>query len=175
MVKVEEAIYMYNAGIPLSRIGNYFGVSRQRVDQVLKRYKGIVPIKRRERKLNKVAVNPSEEYVIGKLRAMGLHVDPQPYTAPFDLLVEGKRVEVKHRKVSDDNNGYPQYKFLQCSRRIELDYFVFVCGDLSDARCYIVPATNVKDSYTISVIYRNWSDKIQYLEKWQYFAEARAI
>lgn len=144
MVDKEKAFSMWYSGSTLKSIGDLYGVSKQRIWQIVKaRYYELPEIEEYEHVPTMVRPNKSEIYVGTILSQMGYRFEHMPCLYPYDLTVGKSKVEVKHR--SKTNKG--RYIFKELYSREEVDFFVFVCGDLGpQTKHYIVPAC-VVNSY----------------------------
>jgi hypothetical protein len=93
-----------------------------------------------------------EARVADLLRARGHAVEPQRPSAPFDLLVDGARVDVKMAVFTEyqlpSRPGYwlQGYQFAHLKRGRDCDAFVLVCATSeTEARGYfVVPATDAR-------------------------------
>lgn len=166
MIDRAVTLNLYNTGVPLSEIGRMFGVSRQRIWQVIKPLsQGAV---KRYPLGTKVHSTKEEERVYKLLVRKGFDVKKQDYNAPFDLLVNGKKVEIKYRSCPDIHNGSPFYKFNYLKGRENIDFYIFVCGEF-DENIYIVPNEVVGKTYQISSDPKNKQAKRKsrlYQENW---------
>lgn len=82
-----------------------------------------------------------ERHEAAFLRGLGYEVEDQPTRAPFDLLVNGHRVDVK----SSALNTHGWYQFGDTRRGVDCDFFDLLCiaGDEVIAR-FVVPADKAR-------------------------------
>lgn len=166
MVDREQAVNLYNQGKTLREIGEEFGVSRQRVWQVLKPLAKKITTNH-TKKYSKKCPRPEEIFVAKKLEKMGATVEIQVYNNYYDLLVNGLKVEIKHRtKVHGLGNGSKGYSFLNLIPKYPIDFFIFICGELESATFYIIPASKVKFGTSFAYSYKNYSKRMSYKENW---------
>jgi len=169
----EDLIKMYESGISFREIGEKYGISKQRVWQILKLKWGDYN-NRNHRIKNVCNSNPSELYIFGRLAIMGLKFTPMPYGHSFDVVVEGKRIEIKHRSKPSHQiiRGCVQnkYKFSYLKDKVSVDFYIFVCGDLNhNPKCYIYPSNKVSTTLGIpsEFVYKAYEDRYnRYLENW---------
>ena len=141
---------LYHSGVTYQEIGNRFGVSRQRVQQILST-QGL----RRREIFNNKKQNPrsSEKLVKRKLEELGHKVQFSPYNYPFDLLVDGfYKVEVKHiKRIATGNKKWVQYRTMLYLHPHPFDYLVFVAGELKSPAFYIFACDQLEGKQYISV------------------------
>lgn len=150
MLNKQEVFSLYDSGHTLKYIGDKFGVSRQRVSQYMRRHREGNFTPRGGRAGKHVLPRPSETYVLGLLTLHGIPAEHRGYNDHFDILAQGKRIEVKHRSKSKREGKYTYYRFHNLSGFEPVDFFVFVCGDINRASCYVVPSSEVGKDYAIS-------------------------
>jgi hypothetical protein len=68
----------------------------------------------------------AERRVAAKLRGLGYQVDLMPHSHPFDLMVNGKRVEVKYSRPQKSKNGRWRVSCASHRRRNESSVDVYV-------------------------------------------------
>ena len=136
MVNKEEAIKLYKQGRTLQEIGTKYGVSRQRINQIISfLYNG------KNYRWEHLVSCPtaSEVWVRKKLLLLGHRVKYTPKGSLFDLLVDDKkRIEVKHReKVSKGiRSRLPGYRFNQVNNK-RFDCLIAITGSLKKPVCYL--------------------------------------
>lgn len=148
MVDKSTLLDMYKSGYTLRYIGEAFDISDSRVFQIIKRYFPEEALKKSGTRITNTGEHnsKSEKYIIEKLRGLGYRVEAQTYNAPFDLLVNGYKVEIKYCKNHKRYNKYKKargYAFPQTYTLIPIDFFIFVCGKMGDTIEYILPAKEV--------------------------------
>lgn len=178
MDRTQQILDLYRQGDTLISIGNRFGISKQRVWQIIKpRYQeladdGVDRPHHCER--NTTTSRPAELYVYGKLKSLGVDFQPTNYCAPYDAIVNGKKVEIKHRSLPKrtkiEGHDYWFYNFNYLKPKTPIDCYIFVCGDLNRSpKCYIYEASKVKNYKRIPSqhLYKGTSRRYkEYLERW---------
>jgi hypothetical protein len=126
-------------------IGDMFGVSKQRVQQLRAKHFLYKPLRRASKKVH---ANASELYVASLLQKMGHTVTLMPYNHPFDLLVNGTiRVEIKHCKRGQGTSYHA------CNiRSLNHDIFVFVTGEIKNATIYIVRSNKKRTGISAPIV-----------------------
>ena len=146
---------MYIKGFKLREIGEKFKISKQRVWQIVK--PKCKTIHNRKQPTAKANSTPSEFFAIGWFISKGLNVKRMPYNHPYDLEVEGKKIEVKHRskpRLCVSNKKYYQlkYNFNNLTSLVGVDFYMFICGDLNKIpEVYIYPTNKIKRNKQIPV------------------------
>jgi len=175
MVNKPLAIAMYLQGFSLGNIGKEFGVSRQRIWQIVKKHYSSISNDLKERNKPKPGMgwcipNPSEKYVYSKLRRRGYNPKYLDYCNTADLMVGNKRVQIKYRSLPTYKGNNAYYHFNYLTEKIKPDVYVFVCGNLVKPLCYVVSGEKIdKDSMSISVEPKSRKTKRfrrNHLEKW---------
>lgn len=173
MIDRAVTLNLYNSGVPLSEIGNMFGVSRQRIWQIVKPFSQSV-IKRYPPGTKEHSTK-EEQFIYDLLIKKGFVVKKQDYNAPFDLLVNGKKVEIKYRSKPDLHEGSLFYKFNYLKGREDVDFYIFICGKIIE-NIYIVPNEKVRQTYLISANPHNKQAKRKarlYKENWHRLVTGR--
>jgi hypothetical protein len=148
---------MYNKNLPLSEIGRYFNVSRQRIWQIIK------PLDHKMTRFphgTKPHERPEEEYIYNILLNKKFDVYKQDYNSPYDLLVNGKKVEIKYRSKADSHKtkGYSimAYKFNSLKGKVPIDFYIFICGKIPNPeKIMIMPMEKVGSDITIIATPKN--------------------
>jgi hypothetical protein len=158
-----EITRLYNRGDTLVDIGRSYGISRQRVWQIIKCQP---KLKRRCDFDNKWKPHPSksEIYIAELLRKKGHKVKYNGYAGGYDLLVDKKiRVEVKSR-ISRGKLNYALFNYLD-TRNFDL----LICLLGKEKRVYIMPASDVGSSLELpfNPKYRTRKQKM-YLNAYSY-------
>jgi len=173
-IRENEIIKLYESGITFREIGEKYGISKQRVWQILKLRWG--DYDNRNKKIrNACSSTPSELYVYGRLSVMGFKFMPMPYNHSFDVLIGSKRVEIKYsskpRTVIISGCPQTRYTFNYLKDLVDVNFYIFVCGDINhNPKCYIYPAEKVSNTKAIpsSFIYKASERKYnKYLENWE--------
>jgi hypothetical protein len=168
-----EMIKLYELGTSFREIGEQFGISKQRVWQILKLKWG--DYDNRNHKISNVCNNtPSELYVFGRFSVLGFKFTPMPYNHSFDVVVEGKRVEIKYKSRPSHQiiRGCVQnkYKFNYLKDKVNVDFYIFVCGELNhNPKCYIYRGDEVGMTLGIpeKFIYKAYENRYnKHLENW---------
>lgn len=151
MVDKDKAIEMYKQGLTFQAIGDDQGVTRQRINQIVKSL--YTPINNRH---NRGKANPSrsELWVGEKLLLLGYSITHRPYMDLYDILVNDTiRVEVKHVKSPQYKKHYPQAGCFQIRgiNKNNFDFLIVVCGDLIDPICYIIPSDSAPTALSLPV------------------------
>lgn len=142
MVNRDIAFKMYNDGATLQEIGNRFGVSRQRINQIIN---STYDTQGHRRTYTAPSPNASEEYVFQKLQSLGYKVEHTNKQSPYDLLLNDKiRVEVKYR-----SHGEKAYYRIHQLKPNRFDVLIFIAGDQDVA--YIIPSSECGRFLTIPV------------------------
>jgi len=178
--RTDKIVRLYEKGDALAEIGKKFGISRQRVWQIVKFSKNGNYEKKDQRFLipgDCINSRPSETYVLGKLSRMGVKAKAMPYNHWFDLDVNGLAVEIKSRTKPTkryDDSKLLEWKFSNTSSKMRPDFYIFVCGNLNKrSTCYVVPGNKVGVSFSIPVNphYERVKRKYEkYKENWSVFA-----
>jgi predicted DNA-binding protein YlxM (UPF0122 family) len=168
-----EVYKLYDEGITLQKIGNLFGVSKQRIWQIIKVDYDKVKTARHSR-ANIIKPNQSEIYVYNKLSKLykNANVNLQPLNSHFDILFNDKKIEVKYANKPKIIGKRQYYRFNYIKSITPVDFYIFVVGDLKSPICYIRPSDELKFNFThipLEPIYKSkWQRK--YREKWgKYF------
>ena len=154
----EEIVRLYDEGKEtLKKIGERFGVSKQRVWQIVSKYR----IKRRKSGLE----NPreSEKWVANKLRSMGMSAEHNGYNGSYDILCKKKlRIEVKHCLHSHNN-----YAHFHNIRKYNFDFLIALIGKLGEHTSYIVPVSECYRCMSFPINPKSTTRKQRkYREKW---------
>lgn len=167
MIDKAIAIKMYNEGTSLAKIGKVFGVSRQRIWQALKpSYKELVS--HPPRYVLSYSIRPEESWVVKKLKTLGMVAQFQGCTAPYDILANGKKIEVKYRSRPQRHmKSGDYYEFSPLVSRSDIDYWILIFGDIKNPNAYIIPGKDNPKSIYIPVTPKfNTSSRRKYLNKW---------
>lgn len=160
---------LYYSNETYDQIGKRFGVSRQRIWQAVKKLDLQPRIDSRLNSLtSKPAPRPEEKAVAKILRKQGLKVTHMGYNAPYDLLVNGQAVEVKHRKNASkgDNTARNYYSFSNTNNRVHVDFYIFICGKLSSAKFYVYPSRLISRHKNIPEAPKNKTKNLKYENAW---------
>lgn len=168
----QDIINLYLKGLKFREIGEKYGITKQRVWQILKFANG--EYDSRNKKVRKIPhPNPSENFVFGKLATLGYKFEPMPYNHPFDAIVEGKKVEIKYRSRTRriGRDRILAYSFNDVKDTVPIDFYIFVCGDLNyNPKCYIYPSNEIGRNkfFPIEFIYKASERKyLRHLENWE--------
>lgn len=185
MVNKSLAIAMYIQGFSLSKIGEEFGVSRQRVWQIIKKHYSSITsdIKGREKPRpgeDWCIPIASEKYVYSKLKRRGYKPEYLSYCNTADIVANGNKIQVKYRSnpVHRGKDSY-YYSFNYLTEKVKPDIYVFVCGNLNNPISYIVPGKDINtDSLNIPETPKSKTTKKfkrNYLEKWSIIKEKQHL
>lgn len=164
MIDRAVVINLYNSNIPLSEIGRMFNVSKQRIWQIVKPFsKDLV---KRYPRGTKNHSTKEENQIYEILIKKGFTVEKQDYNAPFDLLVNGKKIEIKYRSHPVKHEGSLWFRFNFLKGKVYVDFYIFICGDYK-RKIYIVPSNFVKNTFQIS----NHPKNIQAIKKDRLYKE----
>lgn len=143
-----SVIQLYHKGLTYNEIGKEFGVSRQRIQQILSTKK----IRRREINSNKTTnPTPSEILVAKKLKELGHFVKHMPYNYPYDMFVDRKiKIEVKYRKSLYKRKGIKSCYRINLYEK-DFDFLVVVLKSLEDPIFYIFSRKQVGGS-TLNIV-----------------------
>jgi hypothetical protein len=174
-----EITKLYQSNHTLENIGRQFGISKQRVWQIIKSNQVAQGNHRRRNKPKKTNTTASESeiWVAETLRCMGFSVVHMPKISHYDLSADGLRIEVKHRSLTDvrisENSPYPysHYQFTSVRSRFPIDFYILLCGFLPKPATYIFPESNIRSSMSIAEIPVKQSKKWQFLEAWHLLFE----
>jgi hypothetical protein len=109
----------------------------------------------------------AEVRTAAKLRGFGFSVKQMPQRSPFDLLVQGKRIEVKHALPTSAGRWHVNLHRRNVLNESEVDAYVFLLDGIpgnNSAPIYLVaPAPLGKKTMDFSFMtlvrtYRNWVD-----------------
>lgn len=143
MTRKEKIVLLYKSGATLEAIGKVFGISKQRVWQILKNHS----CNRRGKLAGKVNPREAEKITYEKLKKKGYDVKCQGYSEEFDLLINDKlRVEVKHRR--GKNKAYVLFHYLDGVRS---DVHVLLVGKLGKHLTYIIPSREFNGGKSLSL------------------------
>lgn len=149
MIDKTEALRRYNNGEKLREIGLFFGVSKQRIWQVVKSSEGIT---REHRKCfnNTLVENlrPDEKYVFDKFFSLGIKVETTGYNEVFDLLIKKKRVQIKFMSNCDKDGFFRFHGIKECGY---IDFYVFLCGPLEKCNAFIVDSKDINGQSCLSI------------------------
>jgi len=155
-----KLLAIYNEGSKtLQQMANMHGISRQRVWQILKSDHGLI---RRSPNAMTIVHKPYEDIFEQQLIDKGIFYEKQPYNAPFDFIVECKKIEVKY--LEKKKNGHKIFKFNNVKSTELVDYYVFITKSV-DVSFYIVPAEKVTKYVSIPVNPK-WSKYLEYKNRW---------
>lgn len=163
---------MYNKGYPLSYIGRVFGVSRQRIWQIVKNNLTKVDTKKRdEPRAQKQNPRDEEVVIIRKLNKQGIDAYPANYNSPYDIFLKsGKTIEVKRRTKTIKKGGSYYWSFNYLFGKEKPDYCVLICIDGKKINYFIVPGEQITSSHiNISTDPKNKNTRRfykKYLDKW---------
>lgn len=127
----------YSSGMDIVELVIKYQISGTRIYKILSK---LGTSKKTSKTYSKVVLNDSEKNVFRKITNMGYDIIPQPYTAPFDFLVNGKKVEVKYRR--SDMQEYMQFNGLKGYP--EVDIYIFMIGSLEDPLYLVIPTQDLK-------------------------------
>jgi len=169
MIVRPEARRLYSIGWTLKKIGEKYGVSRQRVWQIIKRsYSTIDTSKRLKRKELKANPRPPAIHVFNKLKSLGYkRVNFMAYGSPFNIRLGKKKIEVRQRTKHELSDNTFRFNHLIIGKE-KIDFYIFLCGDLNNGVVsYIVPSDIVKDSWAV-VVNTKYNTKLnrKYRERW---------
>lgn len=152
MVNKPLAVAMYLQGFGLTDIGREFGVSRQRVWQIIKReYQPLLfnGLQKKNIRATSVMPRPEEKYVMRQLQKRGLEPRFLGYNLPADIAIGEKTIQVKYRRKPSHHKGtYFHFNFL--TEKEKPDFYIFVCGNLVHPICFIVSGQEI-NSDSLSV------------------------
>ncbi len=140
MVDKKKALEMYERGDTLQVIGDRLGVSRQRINQIIR---ATVTPRRLSMSGRKIAPSKSELWLADLLATKGYVVTHMPQGAPYDLLLDTTiRIEVKHAAVSQVSVSRGRRPYFQFSRMYKrnFDFLIAITGSLVNPTCYIFPS-----------------------------------
>lgn len=172
--RTEEIVRLFTNRVPIAEIARMYGFSRQRASQIIKPF--FAQTGRKPQWIsNAVNSTPSEKLVFKLIRRKGIEVVAMPQGHPYDAKINGKKVEIKYSSKPKDfkRKGYvySYYSFINLKDRVDVDFYIFVCGKLSDfPRCYVFPAKKVGKSFTMpeNIVYEKVSNKYDSsLENWR--------
>jgi hypothetical protein len=137
MINKDDALKMYIEGATLQEIATKYGVSKQRINQVIR------PIYNgwnfRHVHSSEIPLE-SEIYIANKLKKLGHKVTYKNHQDLYDLFVDTEiRIEVKQRKTIFNKNGSYYYHFNQIEPKF-FDLLIAICGELKTSVCYIIPS-----------------------------------
>ena len=168
----ETIFEMYKKYYRLTDIAKKYGISRQRVWQIIKHYF----IKNKPKKIRSkdasylIRSTPSENFVYKKLRKLKIKYKPTGMGDYYDVLIGNKKVEIKYRSKPYHNF----YCFNNLISMYPIDYYIFVCGELNKtAKFYIYPSKKVKNNLKLqdNYISRKIPVSNKYFESWVSFAD----
>lgn len=114
-----------------------------------------------------------ERRVIQKIEALGLQCNRTTNNAPWDVWVEGARVEIKAARWSDHQNGGGRYQ--AAIRNHQADVLVLVAVNGSD-HFFVIPVREIEGlrslaitSYDVSEYEGKWA---VYRDRWDLLIEA---
>lgn len=149
MVDRNQAIALYQSGKPLHEIGDLFGVSRQRINQILRD----CDVDKRTRFTKGTHFNQSEKIISVRMAENGIENKIMPYAADYDIeTINGKKIEVKYRSVPKKEMTkfglYSTYQIKFYNKRF--DYAIVMIGDIEDPKIYVFDKSEIGKSLTIS-------------------------
>lgn len=168
MNRIKEVCKLYESGITLQKIGEKFGVSRQRIWQIIKPfYKKLDKDKRHEgafaNKFSQAIIpNKHEIYLYRKLSRLGFNVELQPYNAPFDLLVNGKKVQVKYRVLKRKW----RVRFSYLKDKEEADFLILTMIKGKYKKSWIFPKGTFSNFKNLAWKKKYKTYNTKYIEKW---------
>lgn len=140
---------LYSSGMSTYEIAKHLKKSPAAVRAVLRRWGFIKP------SLGTIVENKVEKWLIGN----GKKVIRQKGDAPFDMLVNGKRIDVKSANLCIQKNQKPCYKFQlhdgansgEKDLSSYIDFFYLVFLGKSGTPIYSLDIEQVTANYTLSI------------------------
>lgn len=177
--RYKDIINMYEDGKTYQLIADKYGISRQRVWQIVKPIYEKLDTSRRKKYDVSVFTKPtpSELYLYGKLKYLNIKFKIQPLQYYFDVLIKKYKVEIKHRSVTKNiyfkDDRYKGYCFNNLKPIHPIDYYIFICGDLKKhPDCYIYKASLIGNTHVIPINFKRAKIEKRYLKhlnNWEVF------
>lgn len=128
----------YQEGKTLRAIGSEFGVSKQRINQIVRPFYTGTNFRSKH---GKPSPSKSELRVGKKLKELGFNFSFTRYMDLYDIdLNNGKRIEVKYASKLNKPNNYFMYPDINPS---SFDFLIAIAGDLKKRSVYFIIPSEV--------------------------------
>lgn len=161
----ENCVMYYNKRYTLTEIGAIYNVSRQRVWQRIKPHQDKVTIKRTNHNQS-TKPNVAEKHIQEQFDKRGFVYEKMPVTYAYDFIVNGKKIEIKHRSKKDLGTNLYHFTFILQNKE-KIDYYIFIVGELEkEPHYFIFPARVMKNFLSIPYMYQSKTKYSIYYSAW---------